>query len=44
VSESDASYITKSKLAKYMEKGAFKPGEFFDVFSKLFRQLDKEEE
>ncbi len=37
VSEADASYITKSKLSKYMEKGAFKSGDFFAVFHKLFK-------
>lgn len=48
-SEETTSYITKMKLAKYMEKGAFQgytkqPNDFYSVFDKLFKQLDEEEE
>lgn len=48
-SEDTASYITKSKLAKFMEKGAFsgytkQPTDFYTVFHNLFAKMDQEEE
>ena len=48
-SEETTSYITKSKLAKFMERTAFKgytnpPDDFYSVFDRLFAKLDEEEE
>jgi len=47
--ESDTSYITKGKLAKYFATSAFQgyskpPSDFYTVFNKLFKTLDYEEE
>lgn len=50
MNEADETYLTKSKMKPYFNSSCHKgfepnePDNFFNVYDKLFKQLDKEEE